>query len=305
MAVDESTRVRGSTGSTAEGAALLRAAGALERDPKVRNPDVLAHHFINWGLRLPALVKVPGVRRLVPRMAERRVPGMYFFEIARTRHMDAVVQAEVGRGVSQLVLLGAGYDSRAYRMAGELRDATVYEVDLPVMSEIKRRKVAGIPGQTPANVRYVEIDFTTQDLQERLGASGYDRSAPTLFVWSGVAPYLPEEAVEEVLRFVAAQGSPETSVVFDYCFREALTGEGPYESARPFLERLARMGEPLRSGIPRGGTAEYLADVGLHMEEDLGPDDAVARYLTRSDGSVHGRPPALGGLVHARVARPA
>ncbi len=301
MALDETGASRRSTASTAEGAALLRAAGVAEPDPSVRNPDVLAPRFVAWGVRLPALVKVPGVRRLVPRLAERRIPGSYYFETARTRHLDAVVRSELERGISQLVFLGAGYDSRAYRMATELREVAVFEVDLPAMSAIKRRKVRRIVGDPPANVRYVEIDFTREDLGERLAASGYDPSAATLFVWSGVAPYLPEEAVREVLAFVSAQGSPDTSIVFDYCFREVVEGDDDYYGAPELLARLAEMGEPLRSGIPRGQTAQYLADLGLRLEEDLGPQDAIDRYLIRSDGSVYGRPMGFGGLAHARA----
>jgi methyltransferase (TIGR00027 family) len=301
MALDETGASRRSTASTAEGAALLRAAGLAERDPRVRNPDVLAPRFVAWGVRLPALVKVPGIRRLVPRLIERRIPGSYYFETARTHHIDAVVRAELARGISQLVLLGAGYDSRPYRMADELRGVAVFEVDLPVMSAIKRRKVRRIVGDPPGNVRYVEIDFTRQDLGEQLAASGYDAGAPTLYVWSGVAPYLPEDAVREVLSFVGAQGSPDTSIVFDYCFREVVEGDDAYYGAPELLARLKEMGEPLRSGIPRGRTAQYLADLGLRLEEDVGPQDAIERYLIRSDGSVYGRPMGFGGLAHARA----
>jgi methyltransferase (TIGR00027 family) len=303
MALDETGASRLSTASTAEGAALLRAAGVAEPDPRVRNPDVLASGFVGWGLRLPALVKLPGLRRLVPRVAERRIPGSYYFETARTQHLDAVVRAEVRRGIAQLVLLGAGYDSRPYRMADELRDVAVFEVDLPAMSEIKRRKVRRIVGEPPANVRYVEIDFTREDLGERLAAAGYDPDATTLFIWSGVAPYLPEDAVRKVLAFVGAQGSPETSIIFDYCFREVVEGDDAYYGAPELLARLAEMDEPLRSGIPRGRTAQYLAELGLRLEEDLGAPDAIERYLTCSDGRVYGRPIGFGGLAHARAGR--
>lgn len=120
MTLDESQGRRTSAASTAEGAATMRAAGAAEPDPKVRNPDKMAAGFVSWGLRLPALVKVPGLRRLIPRVVERMIPGGYYFETARTLHIDAVVREEVRRGIAQLVLLGAGYDSRPYRMASEL-----------------------------------------------------------------------------------------------------------------------------------------------------------------------------------------
>lgn len=302
MAVDEQGGSRMSTASTAEGAALLRAAGACEPDPRVRNPDSMAAGFVNWGLRLPALVKVPLLRRRVHAVAERLVPGAYYFESARTRHLDDLVRQEVGRGIKQLVLLGAGYDSRAYRMAGELAGVTVFEVDLPAMSRLKRRKLRRLlGGDPPGNVRYVEIDFTTQDLGERLAASAYDSNSPTLFVWSGVAPYLPEAAVREVLGFVAAQGHPDTSIAFDYCFSEVVDGDDSYYGAPELLARLRQQGEPLRSGIPRGRTAEYLAELGLRLEADMGEQDAIDRYLIRSDGTLYGRPYGFGGLAHARV----
>jgi methyltransferase (TIGR00027 family) len=301
VAVDETTRGRVNTGSTAEGAALLRAAGAAEPDPKVRNPDWMAAGFVNWGLRLPALVKVPGARRLVARVVERLLPGAYYFETGRTRHFDETLLAELERGIEQLVLLGAGYDSRPYRFADRLRDVLVFEVDLPDMSAIKRRKVRAIAGDPPPNVAYVEIDFTRQDLDERLRAHGHDRDAPTLYLWSGVAPYLPEEAVLDVLRFVASHGSPDTSIVFDYCFREVVDGDRSSYGARELFARVESISEPLISGIPRGRTAEYVGECGLRLESDLGPDEAVERHLIRSDGSVYGRPYGFGGFAHARV----
>jgi methyltransferase (TIGR00027 family) len=299
MAVDETGARRVDAASTAEGAALLRAAGTHEPDPRVRNPDWMAARFVDWGLRLPALVKVPGLRRLVPRFVESQVPGAYYFETARTHHLDALVR-QAADGLAQLVLLGAGYDSRPYRMADELRDARVFEVDLPGLSARKREKVRSIVGEPPANVTYVEIDFTTQDLAERLSAHGHERDARTLYVWSGVAPYLPEDAVREVLAFVGSQ--PRAAIAFDYVFREVVEGDDAYYGAPELLARLHRMGEPMRSGIPRGATAAYLAGLGLELEEDLGPREAIERYLIRSDGSVYGRPYGFGGFALARSA---
>lgn len=302
MTLDETSAKRGSAASTAEGAALVRAAGATEPDEKVRNPDYMAAGFVGGGLRLPALVKVPGLRRLVPRIIERMMPGLYYFETARTLHIDAVVRAEMGEGVAQLVILGAGYDSRAYRMTDDLGRARVYEVDHPAMSAIKRDKVRSLVGDPPANLAYVEIDFTRDELGELLAAHGHDRDQPTLYVWSGVAPYLPEDAVRKVLAFVGSHPSPATSILFDYCYRELIEGDDSYHGAPELLAQVSKVGEPLRSGIPRGKTEEYLAELGLRVESDLGPDDAMERYLRRTDGSVHGRPLGGGGFAHARAA---
>jgi methyltransferase (TIGR00027 family) len=202
-----------------------------------------------------------------------------------------------------VVLLGAGYDSRAYRM-DELAAVRVLEVDHPALSAIKREKVRSIVGEPPPHVTYVEIDFTREELGGRLAAHGHDLADSTLFVWSGVAPYLPEEAVAEVLRFVAAHRSAATSIFFDYCFSEAVDGDDTFHGARELRARVARMGEPLRSGIPRGAARDYVERLGLHLEEHLGPDDLMRRYLVRSDGQVHGRPYGFTGFIQARTRRP-
>ncbi len=297
MALDQRSRTRLAE-STAEGAAALRAASSREPDAAVRNPDYLAARFLAPRLSLTTFAKLPRSRRIVRAVAERRVPGSYWFEVARTRHMDDVVRGEVAAGVGQLVLLGAGYDSRAYRMP-ELEGVRVFEVDHPITSALKRKRLEAVFGSVPAHVAYVEVDFTRDDLGERLAAAGYDSGRPALFVLSGVAPYLPEEAVRETLGWVGRQ-APGSSILFDYLWSDAFDDPEPYYGLRQLLRRVAAMGEELRSGIPRGRTREYLAELGLEVESDLGAQDAE-RYLTASDGRVIGRPYGFGGIAHARV----
>jgi methyltransferase (TIGR00027 family) len=136
--------------STAEGAAALRAAGALIRDPELRGPDHLAGRFIAPGPRMTALIKVPGLRRLAFRVIERTLPGGVWFEIARTRGMDDFLREEVMGGARQVVILGAGFDSRAYRMADVLAGTVVYEVDHPVTSALKRSRYERCSAPSPA-----------------------------------------------------------------------------------------------------------------------------------------------------------
>ncbi len=192
--------------STAEGAAVVRAAGHLLRDPALRGPDDMAARFIAPGLSAGAIVKVPGLRRLAPGIIERLIPGGVWFELARTRGMDDFVREEVAGGARQVVILGAGLDSRAYRMP-ELAATTVFEVDHPVTAAYKRERIAAVIGEPPAHVRYVEVDFAEEDLGERLAAAGYESGERSAIVWSGVAPYLAPEAVDATLAWIAAQAS--------------------------------------------------------------------------------------------------
>jgi methyltransferase (TIGR00027 family) len=297
VTLDQRSRTRLAE-STAEGALALRAAGNRERDEAVRNPDFLARRFIAPRPSLTTFAKLPGSGRLVRVVAERRTPGSYYFEIARTRHMDHIVRAEVAAGVGQLVFLGAGYDSRAYRMP-ELKGVRTFEVDHPITSGLKRKRLEAVFGEVPGHVSYVQVDFNRDDLGERLSTAGYDDNERALFVLSGVAPYLPEEAVRETLGWVARQ-APGSSIVFDYLWSEVFDEPTSFYGLPELLRRVAEIGEELRSGIPRGRTREYLAELELELESDLGPGDAE-RYLTSSGGRVIGRPYGFGGIAHARV----
>lgn len=296
----EEARGNRSAYSTAEAAAALRAAGTLVRPPEVANPDHLAASFVAPGLRASSLVKVPGLRRLAPRVVERMIPGGLWFEIARTRGMDAVVEEEVAASARQLVILGAGFDTRAYRMGDRLGGVAVYEVDHPITSARKRERVRAVVGRELASVRYVTLDFNRDDLGDALARQGHDRAARSVVVWSGVAPYLEPAGVDGTLAWMSRQ-APGSVIVFDYCWREMVDGSESYPGADTLRRRVAAQGEPLRFGIPRGRTREFLAERGLELVEDIGAEQGMRRYLTTRDGTRVGWLWEFGGVARARV----
>ncbi|GGS42424.1 class I SAM-dependent methyltransferase [Actinokineospora fastidiosa] len=283
--------------STAEAATLLRAAGALVPDRGLRGPDTMAARFIPWSARAGALVKVPVVRSLLVRALRRAWPGALWFEVVRTRHMDQVLRDEVADGATQVVILGAGFDSRAYRMAETLAATTVYEVDHPDTSARKRERLRAVVAEIPANVRFVTVDLNHQDLAEALADKGFSPTVRTVVIWSGVAPYLTPEGVELTLRWMATQNR-DSAIVFDYCWQEVLDGTSTNENALTVARWVATRGEPWRSGIPEGRTAEYLARLGLRVAEDLTIPEARARHLGERPVPIWD----FGGFV---VARPA
>jgi methyltransferase (TIGR00027 family) len=281
--------------------AALRAAGAAERDPLIRNPDRLAGRFVSPGLTLNALVLVPGVGRLLPAVSERVLPGAYYFEIARVKHMDQVLSAELARGITQVAILGAGYDSRAYRFADLLRDTGVFEVDKSLIIGVKQRRVKALFGALPAHVSYVATDFVADDFETILRTRGYDVDQPTLLIISGVLPYLPDPTVERIMAFVRGHSAPSTTVVFDYALGEMVAGDDRFHGAREVRRRLQKLGEPMRSGIPKGSIVPFLGARGLELVSNLDPVDLTARYLTRGDGRVAGEPYGFMAIAHARI----
>ncbi len=155
---------------SAETMAFLRAVVAGEKDLAVRSEDRLAKHFLGRKYRL--LVTV-GVQALLKRILEFAVPGSYGFTIARTRHFDELLLSESRAGIEQLVLLGAGYDTRPFRLRDALRNIRVFEIDHPGTQARKRRMLAQIDESSPANVSYIPVDFNKQSLQEALAEHGF------------------------------------------------------------------------------------------------------------------------------------
>jgi methyltransferase (TIGR00027 family) len=286
--------------STAEGAAAIRAAGALERDAALRGPDHLAASFVGAGARVSTLVKVPLARRLTPWLAERLLPGSYWFELARVKHMDELLRLELAAGVRQVAVLGAGLDTRAHRFARQLAGVRTFEVDHPVTAALKQARVVRVFGELPRGVTYVALDLERQDIGGLLRQAGWDERLRSFVIWSGVTPYLQPQAVDAVLAWVG-RAAPGSSVVFDYAFREAVAGDHSFRGAAQLASRAAAAGEPLRFGIPRDGAARFVARHGLETVSDLGPAELRRLYLVRRDGRLGGCPYGFVGIVNARV----
>jgi methyltransferase (TIGR00027 family) len=219
--------------------------------------------------------------------------------LIRTRFSDERLQRALSRGAAQVVILGAGFDSRAYRMRQLLKDIRVFEVDYGPTQEYKKRRVQEIFGCLPPHVSYVSIDFTREKLGDVLLKAGYRSDRMTFFIWEGVTMYIPEEAVRSTLRFVASGSAPGSSIVLDAKYKSFIdwvkaniaSPEKVPEVLRPTLalqKKYADWGEPWIFGFPDGREREFFKSLGLDIGELLlhdGPE-ARRRYLTRRDGSI-------------------
>ena len=284
--------------STAEGACAVRALGALESDPAVRCPDTMAAGFLG-GLNVTTLAKYRLTRGPLLRAAKARRPGAYTYEIMRTKFIDEIVLKRAAAGLDELILLGAGLDSRPYRMTEQLSGVRVIEVDHPVTQTFKRARVRRLLGGEPEHVTFLPVDFTRDDLSGSLDAVGHKRTVRTLFVCSGVSMYLPETAIAQVLSFVAAHEQDGVSIVFDACWEQAIDGTSLDRGAAEFRESVASRGEPLRWGMPEGRVDDTLSQFGLRAVRTLTGEEGHAIYLRRSDGTLHDPPSRFWILLHA------
>lgn len=211
--------------------------------------------------------------------AESRSPGVMGFLAARERYIDDCLEAALAEGIDQLVILGAGFDSRAYRIEGLQKQVRVFEVDHPATQAMKKQKVAQILGGQPAHVTYVPIDFDKEDLREHLAAGGYMEGAKTFFIWQGVTEYLTPAAVDATLAFVANYSGSGSQIVFDYMYTSVL--DGTIQRGEISRMRRARRftGEGLVYGIPEGTLKSFLEQRGFCDVKDTTREDLKEAYF--------------------------
>jgi methyltransferase (TIGR00027 family) len=277
--------------------AALRAFGAREPDPIVRNPDWLAERLVGPAeLQLISEHPVADALRqdYVKARKNREVAGMSNLLLIRTRFIDERMQRALENGATQVVVLGAGFDTRAYRFADLLKDKTIFEVDYQSTQEIKKRRLTEASISIPPNVRFAEIDFKQDTLRDVLSAAGYKPDQKTFFIWEGVSMYLSEQAVRETLRTIANYSAPGSSLVMDFAGQSMIKFLEDFPHI-PQHKYTTRWGEPWIFGVPHTREREFFLECGFRLRERLSffSRDAVKRYLTRSDGTTLG--PVRGG----------
>lgn len=204
---------------TAVWAAAARAVGAKNPNRELRNPDNFAIQFL--GPRERALLSDYPMNALdleyeaaMQQLGDKLPVKSHAF---RTKAFDDAMLDALKAGARQVVVLGAGFDSRGYRFQSQLTGIRFIEVDQAATQDDKRRRVAEILG-TPANVAYVPMDFTKDNLLDQLRKGGYSEQQQTFFLWEGVVFYLPESAVKETLHFVRDHAAPGSRLAFNYTF---------------------------------------------------------------------------------------
>jgi len=276
-----------STSRTAEYMAFFRALETTRRPDQRFIADPFAVSFLRSGLkRTVRLAKFPLLRWVIEKYADRRLPGARTSAVARTRLIDEAWLSAVRNGTRQIVILGAGFDCRAYRLVNN-EPATVFEVDHPATRRRKMELLKRLLPVTPENVRFVAIDFDRETLADVLAANGFDSAVPALFIWEGVTNYLTEESVNGVLRYAGACACG-SRIVFTYVHRGVLDGSAEFRGGARIRHDVAALGEPWTFGFNPVELADYLGSRNLQLEFDAGAQDYRNQVYGPSSASMRG-----------------
>lgn len=282
---------------TALATAYIRAYHAVHDSPKIFD-DFLAYHLITDKIR--AIIEQQLARSLQLYDPERAtlcpdqatalawmmqgwaVPPI---TLGRARYAEDNLEKVVRHGVQQYVILGAGLDTFAFRHPEMIGQIQVFEVDHPATQVFKRRRLAELGWEHPAQLHFVPVDFMQESLATALTRSSYDQMAPSFFSWLGVTMYLSREAVFATLRDIADIAPAGSTVIFDYMDTDAFVPERAAKRVQVMLEGVRRLGEPMKAGFDPSTLAVDLARLGLRLHEDLSPPDIDGRYFQgRTDG---------------------
>lgn len=269
---------------TAEAVCLMRAR-EQHRPPDARIlDDPYAQTFLSpagrLGLRatsaLPALADA----------AQQLSSGLETFALARHALLDRWLVQAVEEGATQVVILGAGYDTRAWRLAPQLHGCPVFEVDHPATARRKARRLHEHGQSWPEVPRHVaECDFEVEAFPDALARAGFDPTARTAWAWEGVSMYLRRAAVVRTLEAVAAHSASGSTLGMDLWF---LLDDPDLRATwmRASANLLSLLGEPITFGLHPDDAEDFLRRRGLTLRERVDAG-ALQRHVVPDGRAVY------------------
>ena len=272
---------------TAEYMAFFRALESVRPERRRLFVDALAERFVRGSLRWAVWAsRWPIVARVVESYADWRLPGARTSAIARTKLIDDAVCEALRDGIRQVVIFGAGFDCRAYRLS-EMAGAKVFEVDHPATLAAKQEVLGEALPEIPKTVRFVETDFNRRALRDVLREAGFEPQQPAMFLWEGVTNYLSRETVNAVFGYVGNCGVG-SRIIFTYLHEGLLDGTAHFEGGERILRDVEKIGEPWTFGMFPGELEEFLVRCGLRLDWDLSADEYRNKYWGAEAGAMKG-----------------
>jgi len=271
---------------TARGTALFRTIANKEFDDEKFGSDYLAEYFLPFLLKY--LIKAKGFRARV----KNKIPlGMYEYLIARTAYFDNLFVNALNKNIPQIVLLGAGYDTRAYRFAKLNKGTKIIELDVPTTQNNKNKCLRKSKIEISSNVVFTSVNFDRESLKIVLEKAGYNNNLKTLFLWEGVSYYLEPESVNTTLEFVRNHSHNESIIAFDYVISIPIEKVHNYYGVAEISQSMANRhpDERIKFTIEEEKIESFLEQRGLKMVELLNNREIENRFLTTENGSLIGQ----------------
>ncbi|MBN1303537.1 MAG: class I SAM-dependent methyltransferase [Anaerolineales bacterium] len=280
-----SRRIDRRSSQTAAWTCVSRAASSQETNPHLKSDDHIARELLPTWMK--PLVSLPAVRTIFHKYGAPQ--GIYEYVIARTKYIDAVFLQVLKEGFDQILIFGAGFDTRALRFQENIRNTTIFELDIATTQEAKRNQYHKRKLTVPANLRLIPIDFDRDTLTDKLDQAGFQKGKRDLFILEGLIMYLQAESVDSTFHTIQEYAGPKSRIVFDYIYASVLRQENLYYGEAGSYKRVASAGEPWQFGIEKDNLTGFLSKFDLKLLEQKDSLALEQCYFTNKQGQLEGR----------------
>lgn len=273
-------RIENYSSRTANYTCMCRASSYLENNPLFKSGDYIAVKL------LPRFIKILLLSKILNLKGKISPKGIYQYVIARTKYLDTVFIESIKKGIDQVVILGAGFDSRAIRLLDEKDRVRVYEIDITTTINTKLKQYRKRKIKLPGHDILISVDFEKENIRTKLNEYGFNRDKKTLFILEGLIMYLSEYTVNETFRFITDYSSQGSTVVFDYVHASVLRLENKYYGENAIYNRVTKDNEQWIFGIDESEIGNFLMSYNVSLVEHLNSKAIEERYFKNDAGRI-------------------
>ena len=273
-------RIESKISKTALGTCLMRAASYYEKDPYYKSEDFIAAMIIPSYLK--AMVKY-NISRTALKKVLFKVPGIYEYIVSRTKFIDEIFSS-LDAKTEQVLILGAGFDSRTIRFKDKFTKAKMFELDAPVTQQVKVNRFTKKNIPFPPNLTFISIDFNTELLAEKLNEAGFQKNCRCLFLLEGLTYYLNPEAIESTLTLLSNYSAKDSLLVFDYAAASFVSQEKMQADPKlkEHYQSLVKAGERPGFAIAEQ-IQDFLAKYKFELVEEVNSIHLAKKYFNNDD----------------------
>ena len=285
MSTKNNGRIEAKSSRTAGFTCLARAASFKDKRECYSGPDDISY------LLVPAFFKfLLKWRVLFKFFSWIFFPhGIYEYVIARTGYFDAVFIEALENRFDQIVVLGAGFDSRALRLDKLNKGTRIFELDAPTTQKDKIKVYLAKKLIIPESLVFVPIDFNKESLAEKIVRAGFISGKKSLFMLEGVTMYLHQDAIENTFHFIAEVSGEGSMVVFDYIHAGVLRRENRYYGEKDIYKTVAKVGEEWTFALGENEVEPFLNRYRFLQKDHRGTWELEDRYFRNSKGFIVGK----------------
>ncbi|MBN2462499.1 MAG: SAM-dependent methyltransferase [Dehalococcoidia bacterium] len=285
MTNKKSARIETKSSRTAEMTCLSRATSYMDKRECYAGPDGIAYVLVPLLFKL--FLKPGWLFKLFSRYFFP--DGIYEYVIARTKYFDAAFTEALEQGFDQIVIFGAGFDSRALRFNRLNRGTRIFELDAPITQNDKLKAYQEKKLAIPENLVFVPIDFNKEEVADKMARAGFAAGRKSLLLLEGVTMYLSREAVESTFRFIEGVAGRGSLIVFDYIYAGVLRKENKYYGEGEIYKTVAKVGEEWTFALEESEIQRFIGRYGFSLKDHSDAQKLEDRYFRNSKGLIVGK----------------